>query len=109
MITVFIASGIYSVTVIGHAGCGAKGEDPICGAASVLALTMAENVKTMEESQWLENKTIVLRNGYADIQFCPKEEYRKAAMLVYESVVTGFQILHDQFPSYVNCSRITVL
>lgn len=92
-----------SVTVTGHAKSAKKGEDIICASASILALTLAQTIKSMSEQGFLVNKPkIKLRDGFASVSCKPKKEYYT---LVYNSLMTiktGYYLLSETFSDYVN-------
>lgn len=89
------------VTVQGHAGSAEKGKDLICAACSALAITLAENVRQMEESGLAREMTVDLEDGHADIRCIPSKQGIEAVRRTFESVCVGFDILAKKFPAYI--------
>ncbi len=48
--------GILSMELRGHAGFAELGKDPVCAGASVLAMTAAQCVRSMEQAGRLQKK-----------------------------------------------------
>lgn len=89
------------VTVHGHAGSAEKGRDLICAACSTLAITLAENVRQMEEAGIANEMTIELEEGHADIRCVPSKMGEETVRRAFESVCVGFEILAKKYPAYI--------
>ena len=58
--------GVLSMELRGHAGFAQLGRDPVCAGASVLAMTVAQCAKAMEEAGRLRKKAhVIIRGGRA--------------------------------------------
>lgn len=90
------------LTVTGHANSAAKGEDLVCAAASILTLTLAENVKNMDSARIVRNPFINIEDGSAEISCNASGGYKNVVMQTFQSVVVGFEILADKFPENIS-------
>ena len=90
------------LTVQGHAGAAPKGEDLVCSAASILALTLAENVKHMEQIRAVRNPVIEIQEGNAEISCNAAPRYKGVVAQTFQSVIVGFEILADKFPENIS-------
>ena len=90
--------------VRGHAGSGEKGKDLICAAVSTLVLTLAANTERMVREGWITAPVIRLTDGAALICGNPRPEYRESVGLVFGSICTGFHVLAEKYPEYVETS-----
>lgn len=102
MITIDYYRSGYRVIVEGHAGAAPKGHDIVCAAASALAYTLAANVDSLFTSGCAEEPSIVLEDGDADISCKPKPGMEAVAMLILDTVCTGFEMLSLRYPEYVS-------
>ena len=87
------------VILEGHAGSGEAGRDLVCASASVLAYTLAANLKRAEAAMCAEGVEIYLSPGDTRIgcRAAPP-----AAVSVFDAVCTGFELLAEQYPEYVS-------
>ena len=94
--------GTFIMELIGHAGFGELGKDPVCAGASVLAMTAAQCVKTMEEAGRLRKKAhIRIRNGSVLVVAWPKEESRGNTEQLFWVTETGMRLLAEAYPENV--------
>ena len=94
--------GFLSMEVRGHAGFDALGKDPVCAGASVLAMTAAQCVKTMEQAGRLRKKAhIVIRGGRVLVTAKPREESFDEARLLFWAAETGLRLLSEAYPKNV--------
>ena len=84
----------------GHAGAGKKGEDLVCASASILSATLAENVRILEKAGVAKNVNIIQEEGEVLVSCSPVEE-KDTLLCVYETIITGFMMLHENFPKYL--------
>lgn len=84
----------------GHADFANKGEDIICSAASILAYTLAQNVRFMESAGVAENVHIILKDGQALVSCKPTGE-GETLSCIYDTITTGFALLQCNYPDYV--------
>lgn len=86
----------------GHAGAAAKGEDIVCSAASILAYTVAQEVKEMQEKGKLKKKpNIRLEDGSATITCKPVKNAFSEALHIFKVAQTGYRLLNANFGEYV--------
>lgn len=89
-------------TAKGHAGSEEQGKDLICASSSILAYTLAQNVKFMEEKKQLKKKPkIRLDSGDTVITCKPTKNHINAAIYMFSVIETGFALLEANFPRYV--------
>jgi uncharacterized protein YsxB (DUF464 family) len=83
----------------GHAGLASPGQDIVCASASILAYTLAQEIKIAEERGELRYKPrLHLRGGNANISCRYKDPSILRAFL---TVQTGFALLAHNYPDYV--------
>ena len=92
-----------SLHVKGHAGQNSIGKDIICASASVLAYTVAQNVKVAEERGILKySPKLKLTGGDAIITCRAKDGGSYTELLhTYLVVQTGYVLLAHNYPQYV--------
>lgn len=92
-----------SLHVKGHAGSNAPGHDIVCASASILAYTLAQNIKMSEERGHLKySPKIKLKEGDSIITCRAKDEETYAEMLhTYLVIQTGYMVLAHNYPQYV--------
>ena len=98
-----------SLTVTGHAGQAAAGQDVVCAAASILVYTAAQVVQAMYEGGRLEEKPVIrLEAGDAAIVCRPTGAAFAEALHAYTVIQTGFLLLARDYPEYiqVNLNRM---
>lgn len=82
----------YNLKIDGHAG-GIKGSDPVCAAVSILAQTLAENLREAEESGCLRELSLELTDGHAKISCVPAAHYRSVIELTFRVIVKGLLLI----------------
>ena len=82
----------------GHANAGKKGEDIICASASMLAYTLAQNIKYLENAGVAKDVNIILEDGCALISCSPVDE-KETLLCVYDTITTGFALLYNNYPN----------
>ena len=89
--------------VKGHAGQAEAGKDIICSSASILAYTVAQNIKMAESRGLLKySPTIKLKEGNTIISCRAKDDDCYSESLhTYCVVQTGYQLLAHNYPQYV--------
>ena len=98
--------GILSMELRGHAGFAELGKDPVCAGASVLAMTAAQCVRSMEQAGRLQKKAhILIRGGRVLVTAKPKEESFDEARLLFWAVETGLRLLSEAYPGYVQVKK----
>lgn len=98
--------GVLSMELRGHAGFAALGKDPVCAGASVLAMTAAQCVKSMEEAGRLQKKAhILIRSGRVLVTAKPRKEAFDEARLLFWAAETGLRLLSEAYPGYIKVKR----
>jgi uncharacterized protein YsxB (DUF464 family) len=92
----------FTLTVKGHAGYAEAGKDIFCAAASTLATTLAQCVTNMHHQGWLrETPTVELVSGNTVISCKPKLSRRGKARRIYDTIMTGYELLSFNYPAYI--------
>ena len=100
--------GVLSMELRGHAGFAELGRDPVCAGASVLAMTLAQCAKVMEEAGRLRKKAhILLRGGRALVTVKPREGYYDEARHLFWVGETGLRLLAEAYPENVSVKMNT--
>jgi len=90
------------LTVKGHAGQADVGQDIVCAAASILAYTVAQVVKTMHDEGKLKKKpNIRLESGDAVITCKATKQYYAEALHTYSVAQVGYALLQHNYPDYM--------
>ncbi len=92
-----------SLHVKGHAGAAPKGEDTVCASATILAYTVAQNIRVADARGMLKySPTIKLRDGDSIISCRAKDHESYAELLhTYLVVQTGYVLLAHNYPQFV--------
>lgn len=106
MIQVSYYPNIHKITVKGHANSAPFGEDLVCAAASALALTLAVNIRELE--QLGEVKKVVKRLGLGDaeISCVPDRSAREKVTEIMDVVSKGYEALANTFRDYIKFEKI---
>ena len=90
------------LTVNGHAGQAEAGHDIVCAAASILAYTTAQAVRTMHDEDKLARRPrIRLGSGNAVIACKPKAPCYAEALHTFSIAQVGYRLLAHNYPDYV--------
>jgi uncharacterized protein YsxB (DUF464 family) len=92
-----------SLHVKGHAGQNVVGHDIVCASASILAYTLAQNIKMSEERGHLKySPKIKLKEGDSIITCRAKDEETYTEILhTFLVIQTGYMLLAHNYPHYV--------
>ena len=92
-----------SLHVKGHAGQNEPGHDIVCASASILAYTLAQNIKMSEERGHLRYPPkIKLKEGDSIITCRVKDEESYIEILhTFLVIQTGYMLLAHNYPHYV--------
>lgn len=92
-----------SLRLEGHAGQAEVGQDIVCASATILAYTVAQIVKVMEDHKELTRKpTIKLKKGDIEITCRCKTDISYAeALHTYFVAQVGYSLLAHNYPQYV--------
>lgn len=86
----------------GHAGQDNSGHDIVCSAASILAYTLAQTMRYIEEQDGFELKPIIqLNEGKAIVLVRPREKYEGEVMQSFFTIEVGYSLLAQNYPQYV--------
>lgn len=86
----------------GHAGYGTCGNDIVCAAVSILGYTWLNELLIMEEREQVKNVSYEEDNGKLFIEFSGGD---KAVNTAYETILTGFETLKQNFPENIYLKR----
>ena len=96
------ASGTLSLTVKGHAGAAAAGQDLVCASASILVYTAAQVAWQMYRQRRLKTRPrIRLDSGDAHVVMKPKGDAFGEAIHSFSVVQVGFSLLATNYPDFV--------
>lgn len=92
-----------SLHVKGHAGYADIGKDIVCSASSILAYTLAQEVKVAQTRGFLKYKpTLKLKGGDCIITCRAKDDESYNDILrTYLVIQTGYQLLAHNYHQYV--------
>ena len=92
-----------TLKVKGHAGAAPQGYDTVCASASILAYTVAQNIKMAEARGMLKySPTVKLRDGDSIVSCRAKDDESYAELLhTYLVIQTGYQLLAHNYPQFV--------
>ena len=82
------------LTVSGHAGYAARGEDIICAAVTALSITLFKSLTDLTEDK-IEYD---IQPGWVDIKYRDLSEKAKALI---DSFFIGICLVVDEFPGYI--------
>ena len=93
------------VKVTGHAGQAEKGQDIVCSAVSILFYTLAKAVTDSREA--LEEDPVIITNDGDGMVSCkPKKEYEATIQRIYWTILTGLDLLVQEYKDYVSFTVI---
>lgn len=107
MITVNLAQDdekkTLSLKLSGHAGQADIGKDIVCASATILAYTVGQIVKFMEDNKELTRKPVIkLKKGDIEISCrCKTDEGYAKALHTYYVAQVGYTLLTHNYPQYV--------
>ena len=96
----------FLLEIEGHAGQDDSGHDIVCSAASILAYTLAQTMRYIEEQEGFEvNPVIHLSEGKATILVRPKKEYEGEVLQTFFTIEVGYSLLAQNYPQYVELKQ----
>lgn len=95
----------FTLLISGHAGYAPIGRDVVCAAASTLFFTLWRSVCLMDEEGELVKKSLVSSRGYGKISFTVKESAAPKATALFDSLVTGFELLWENYGRYIRLTK----
>lgn len=94
-----------TVRASGHAGFAPRGQDIVCAGVSILLAAAAETAARMRRDGLLEECTVRLEPGDAEIAMKPTPEGSAKAEAVMEMLRAGAELLEDGYGQYVVMTR----
>lgn len=92
------------LTVEGHAQSGEAGHDLVCASASILAYTLAANVKELVRTGQAAEQTVELQAGRAEVSCKPHCRLKTVVSIIFDTVCVGFELLAKDYPEYITYS-----
>ena len=90
----------------GHSEQADIGHDIVCSSVSILTYTIAQVVKTLHDQGKLKKKpTIRLDSGDAVVVCKPNKAYYNEAFHAFIVVQTGYNLLHHNYPKFVDLKK----
>ena len=103
------SKGSIHMTLKGHAGAAPKGEDLVCASATMLAYTVAQAVKFLDEQGMLKKKPkISLKEGSATIIATPTEDGYAPVLHTFWVAQCGIHVLQHNYPQNVQLEHLKV-
>lgn len=108
MINITYRPDSYSITIKGHANFKEKGKDIVCAAASMLFYTLAACLAKAPDGWFAEKPDMAdylsdpEKKGVSHIRCTPKSDFDITVLIMYQTIVTGFEQLAANYPDYVN-------
>ncbi len=94
--------GKHLLTVKGHAGQNAKGQDIVCAGVSTLVTTLVICLNAVTaKNGMLKKPKIKLEQGDAYIDVTPKTRQRNEVKRAFMQTVIGLEWLAKSYPEYV--------
>lgn len=101
MININFNPNTLELEINGHAEQGKKGEDIVCAAISTLFYTLGQAL--MDSEEMLTEKPIFKDEEGAGYLSCkPKEEFKGNIARTYWTILTGLQLVAEEYNKYVN-------
>lgn len=92
----------YDVDIAGHSGFGARGSDIVCAACSVLTCTLEAAILEKEAlGAVAEFITLAEEPGRRAFRFRSSEWAWSEVETIVKTILTGFQMLHAEYPRHV--------
>ena len=91
------------LSVKGHAGQAEKGKDIVCSAVSILFYTLCQAIADSEE-MLEEAPKFTIEDGNGTISCKPKKTYLATIQRTYWTVLTGLELLTNEYKDYVKFS-----
>lgn len=106
MITITYRPSKYEITFKGHANYDKKGRDIVCAGVSVLFYTLCQSLMKAPDD-WYKTKpdmadSITSDTGVSHIKCRPAKGYEDYVSLMYETVITGLELMFSTYPDYIN-------
>ena len=92
-----------NISILGHADYDESGKDIVCASATILAYTVGQIVKFMDDNKELTRKPVIkLEKGDIEISCrCKTDEGYAKALHTYYVAQVGYSLLAHNYPQYV--------
>ena len=87
--------------VLGHAGYGEKGSDPVCAGVSALALTLCRRVEELAAQGAVRIRALAAEPGAALIHCVPLPGHAEQMEEVFRVIAAGLRLLAEEYPGNV--------
>ena len=101
MINITFKPETLELEIKGHAGQNEKGKDIVCSAISTLFYTLAKSISD-SKNMLTKNPVIKYKDGNGYLRCKPKEEYAGNIARSYWTILTGFEMIADEYSDYVS-------
>ena len=102
MVEILYKRNSHSLRLRGHAGAGEPGKDPVCAGVSALTLTLADNVAQLVTQGSADRPLLRLESGDSWIRCRSTGRMKPVVTLIFDSICSGFQLLHTLYPDYID-------
>lgn len=107
MINITFNPKTYTVDISGHAGTDEKGKDIVCAAISTLFYTLAQSLYPYNDKT--ENGIDFSdEDGNGHISCTPKKEYEQNIILIYYTILSGLELVAENYKENVKFSVLGV-
>jgi uncharacterized protein YsxB (DUF464 family) len=90
------------ISISGHAGAGAPGEDLICAGISALWMALEKRLTADRVTVRRFQPVIIYGEGYRSAECCPGEEDFEGCMEALETVAAGLRWMAEEYPEHVS-------
>lgn len=94
----------FIISIEGHADSAPAGQDLICAAASMLALTLIAAVRRIDEAGGLKDFYHSVNKGSVELDFTVRDHFLTIAEALTEAATEGFLMLEAKYPGNVRVS-----
>lgn len=89
----------FMVEIRGHAGFAPAGQDLVCNSISVLTMTLVQ--AAMEEEAFLAQLYTNEEEAVVRLRCYPDEDHEAACTVMFRTIMTGWQVIQEQYPEYL--------
>lgn len=105
MINITFNPDTYTLEATGHAEHDEKGKDIVCAAISTLFYTLAECLYNSKE-MLAEDMVFSDEDGNGHLSCKPKAEYEANISLIFMTILTGFELVANNYEKNVTLSVV---
>ena len=87
--------------VLGHAGYGEKGSDPVCAGVSALVLTLCRRVEELADRDAVRIRALAAEPGAALIHCVPLPGHAEQMEEAFRVIAAGLRLLAEEYPGNV--------